>query len=148
MSNEPFGTESIERYLVARGYRYYRGHHDGEFFFILTAGHERLHVHLEIPTPDRDVFTIRVMPAYFYPAAERVRLETITDTWNRENRRVNANVYESCDQTRIGVVAGNSYSVGASMPFDEFAELADSTIQSAIKLFAQISHAAEWKDAG
>jgi hypothetical protein len=88
------------------------------------------------------------MPATFYPAADRARLQTFTDQWNRESRGVNATVYESCDQTRIGVVAENSYPLAATMPFDEFAELADSTIRSAIKLFAKMTPAAEWKDAG
>jgi hypothetical protein len=44
----------IEEYLRARGVRYFRGHHDDEYFFLvdfqsdfcLDASHGRLHVHL------------------------------------------------------------------------------------------------------
>lgn len=139
MSNEPFGTELIERYLLARGRRYFRGHHDGEYFFILTVGHERLHVHIELSSADCDTFTVRVVPAYFFPAADRARLMSFADKWNRDSRATRAIVHESCDKSRIGVTAENSYPLATTMPFDEFAGLADNTIRSAVKLFAEIT---------
>ncbi|EPZ63722.1 hypothetical protein TBKG_02848 [Mycobacterium tuberculosis '98-R604 INH-RIF-EM'] len=70
---EPLSTNLIERYLRARGRRYFRGHHDAEFFFVANA-HLRLHVHLEISPAYRDVFTIRVSPAYFFPATDHTRV--------------------------------------------------------------------------
>src|ERR1700756_1471584 len=121
MSNESFGTDLIERYLLARGRRYFRGHRDGEYFFILTVDHERLQVHIEISPADGDSVTVRVTPANFFPAADRARLTTFADKWNTEARGTRAVVYESCDQTRIGVVAENSYRLAASTPFEEFA---------------------------
>ena len=148
MSTEPFDAELIERYLLSRGRRYFRGHHDAEYFFILTVGHDRLHVHLEIPPADPHVFTIRVMPANFYPAGDRLRLQTFTDDWNRQDRQVKATMFESCDQSRIGVVAENSYPFAASMRFDEFAEFADSTITSAVILFTEMTPTPALKDAG
>src|ERR1700746_2535709 len=108
MSNESFGTELIERYLLARGRRYFRGQHDGEYFFILTVGHTRLHVHIEVPPADQDTVKVRATPAISYPAADRARLMTIADKCNAETRQAQAVVYESCDQTRIGVVAEQS----------------------------------------
>jgi hypothetical protein len=139
MSNESFGTELIERYLLARGRRYFRGQHDGEYFFILTVGHTRLHVHIEVPPADQDTVKVRVTPANFYPAADRSRLMTIADKWNAETRQAQAVVYESCDQTRIGVVAEQSYRLAPGMRFEEFSGLADNTIRSAVKLFADMT---------
>src|SRR5262249_39987876 len=143
MSNETFGTDLIERYLLARGRRYFRGQHDGEYFFILTVGHARLHVHIEVPPADQDTVKLRVTPANFYPATDRSRLMTIADRWNAEARRTRAVVYESCDQTRIGVVAEESYTLAPSMPFEEFTGLADNTIRSAVKLFADMTPGVE-----
>ena len=60
MRTEPSGTELVERYLRTRRLRYFRGRHDREFFFILTVGHERLHVHLEIAPGSRDILTVRI----------------------------------------------------------------------------------------
>jgi len=142
MSSESFGTELIERYLLARGRRYFRGQHDGEYFFILTVGHARLHVHVEVPPADQGTVKVRVTPANFYPVADRARLMTIADKWNAD-ARTRAVVYESCDQTRIGVVAVESYRVAPSMPFEEFSGLADNTIRSAVKLFAEMTSGVE-----
>ena len=137
MTTEPFGTELIERYLRARKLRYFRGCHDGEFFFLLTVGHERLHVHLEAAAADH--VTVRVTPANFFPAADRPRLQQFIDNWNVESRRATAIVHESSDPTRIGVVVENSYPIGRGMQLEDFAGLADNTIRSAIKLFAEIT---------
>jgi hypothetical protein len=137
------GTELIERYLLARGRRYFRGHHDGEYFFIVTVGHERLHVHLEISPADPDTLTVRITPAYFFPATDRARLLQFADKWNRPDRRATAIVYESCDQTRVGVAVQASYSLAPDVAFGEFADMADETIRSAVQLFTEMTPAAE-----
>lgn len=93
---EPLSTNLIERYLRARGRRYFRGHHDAEFFFVANA-HLRLHVHLEISPAYRDVFTIRVSPAYFFPATDHTRLAEIVNAWNLQNHEVTAIVHGSSD---------------------------------------------------
>jgi hypothetical protein len=147
MRSESSGTELIERYLLARGRRYFRGHHDGEYFFILTVGRERLHVHLEISPADRHMLTVRTTPAYFFPAADGARLRQFADDWNRSDRRATAIVFESCDQTRVGVVAEDSYSLGPDVPFGEFAEMADDTIHSAVRFFTEMTAAAAPKPA-
>lgn len=104
---EPLSTNLIERYLRARGRRYFRGHHDAEFFFVANA-HLRLHVHLEISPAYRDVFTIRVSPAYFFPATDHTRLAEIVNAWNLQNHEVTAIVHGSSDPHRIGVAAERS----------------------------------------
>jgi hypothetical protein len=137
---KPMRTEMIERYLRARGRRYFRGQHDGEYFFILTVG-QRLHVHIEVPPSDRDRVTVRVTPTSFFPAAEVARLSTFADTWNEGSRPTRAVVYESCDRNRIGVAAENSYPLAPNVSFEEFADLADGTIASAVALFAEMTPA-------
>jgi hypothetical protein len=139
---KPMRTEMIERYLRARGCRYFRGHHDADYFFILTVGHERLHIHIEIPPADRHSVTFRATPSCFYPAAESARLRSFAGKWNKESRPTRAVVLESCDQNRIGLAAENSYHLAAEVPFEEFADLADSTIRSAVALFAEMPTAA------
>jgi hypothetical protein len=143
MGNASLAVEVIERYLRARGRRYFRGHHDSEFFFVLPAGHERLHVHIEIPPADRDSVTVRVTPPCFFPAAEVARLRAFADTWNDESRPTRAVVYESCDRNRIGVAAESACPIAPSVPFEEFAGLADNTIRSAVTLFAEMTPATE-----
>ena len=140
---KPMRTELIERYLRARGRRYFRGHHDGDYFFILTVGHERLHVHIEIPPTDRHSVKVRATPSCFFPAAASARLRSFADRWNEESRLTYAVVHGSCDQNRVGVAAENSYYLAPNVPFEEFADLADSTIRSAVALFAQMTPATE-----
>jgi len=162
MSTQPCGADLIDRYLFARGHRHFRGHHDGEYFFILSVGHgslsaphvpERLHVHFEVSGPDRDTVTVRITPACFFPAADRDRLLAVTERWNRENEQITALVFESCDQSRIGVAAENSWPMAGTMPFDGFADAADNTIRSAVELLTEVTSGARplgtWlKDAG
>src|SRR6516225_8098889 len=71
MTSEPLCANLIERYLCARGSRYFRGQHDGEFFYVANTRPRRLHVHLEICPTHGDVLMIRVTPACFFPATDR-----------------------------------------------------------------------------
>ncbi len=139
---EPLNANLIERYLCTRGRRYFRGRHDGEFFFVADAHPRRLHVHLEIPPGQTDVFTIRVAPACFFPAADHVRLAQFADTWNEQNREVTAIVHGSSDPQRIGVAARQSV-IGDRFHFDDFAAFVDRTISAAIDLFGELTPVAE-----
>lgn len=141
-------SELIELYLHSRGLRYFRGHHDGEYFFILTVGHERLHVHLEILPGSGDVLAVRVVPGHFFPAADRERMISFARSWNAESRRAEVIVHESSDPNRIGVAAENSCPIADGIDAEAFADFADKTIRSAIKLFAELTPGAELKDAG
>jgi hypothetical protein len=136
-------TESIERYLRTRRLRYFRGHNDGEYFFILTLEHQRLHVHLEISRAGSEVLTVRITPSCFFPAAHRERLRSVIDHWNSEGRATTAIVHESSDPMRIGVVAEDSRPIDRSTSYDELANFADETIESAVELFGELMPAAE-----
>jgi hypothetical protein len=135
---EPLSTNLIERYLCSRGRRYFRGRHDGEFFFVLNSD-RRLHVHLEIPALHPDVFTIRVTPACFFPAAEHRDLLHFADTWNEQNRDVTAIVHASSDPLRIGVTAEQSRWIGERVRFDDFAAFADRATTAAVDLFSGLT---------
>lgn len=140
MTNEPMCANLVERYLRVRGRRYFRGHHDGEYFFVIGTN-RRLHVHLEISPAHGDVLIIRVTPGYFFPATERPWLVHFSDTWNRQDREVTAIVHGSSDPQRIGVVARRSHWVRRNVSFDEFAVFVDHTIADATDLFDELSPA-------
>jgi hypothetical protein len=142
MNTEPIGTALIERYLRTRRLRYFRGRHDGEYFFILTVDRERLHVHLESTCGHLEMFTIRVTPACFFPIEHRGWLMRFADQWNRNNQWAKAVLHGSSDPNRIGVVAENSYPLAETIRFNNFASFVDHTIASAIELFGEILPAA------
>ncbi len=142
MSSEPLGAELIESYLQIRGSRYFRGRHDGEFFYLANTRPRRLHVHLET-SPGQDVLVIRVAPASFFPAAQRSSLAQFVDTWNSQNREVTAVLHDSSDPERVGVLAHRSQWVPGTASFDDFATFVDGTLADAIELFGQLSHVAD-----
>jgi hypothetical protein len=143
MTTEKSGADLIERYLRTRRLRYFRGQHDGEYFFILGRDHKPLHVHLEIPREGADGYRVRVTPGYFFPAMCRARLSAFVDTWNRTDRWTKAVVHESCDPTRIGVRADNAPTLPRATQVDEFAGFVDRTIESAIQFFAELTPVVE-----
>jgi hypothetical protein len=138
MTTDPRCANLIERYLRTRGSRYFRGAHDGEYFYVAKTRPRQLHVHLEISPEHDDVVTIRVAPACFFPATDRPRLAHFADEWNRQNREVIAIVQGSSDPQRIGVVARRSQWIRESVAFDDFASFVDHTIADAIDLFGQL----------
>lgn len=140
---EPSGADLIETYLESRGSRYFRGHHDGEFFYVANTRPRRLYVHLEICPTHGDMLLVRVAPACFFPAAERARLTQFADTWNHQRREVTATVHDSSDPQRIGVVARRSQWIRQGVSFDDFASSVDATLADAIDLFAQLAPTAE-----
>lgn len=135
---EPLSTSLIERYLYSRGKRYFRGRHDGEFFFVANAYPRRLHIHLEISHEHPDVFTIRVTPAYFFPAADQARLARFAHLWNDRNRAVTATMHASSDPQRVGVTADNSQWIPGLIRFNEFADSVDRVLDSAVDLFGEL----------
>ena len=143
MTSEPLCANLIERYLCARGSRYFRGQHDGEFFYVANTRPRRLHVHLEICPTHGDVLMIRVAPARFFPATDRPWLMHFADTWNQQDREVVAIVHGSSDPQRIGVVARRSQWIRGSVDFEDFASFVDAAIADAIELFGQLAPAVE-----
>jgi hypothetical protein len=143
MTNEPRCAGLIERYLCARGIRYFRGAHDGEYFYVANTRPRRLHVHLEVSPTQRDVLMIRVAPACFFPTTDRPWLMHFADTWNQQNREVTAIVHASSDPQRIGVVARRSQWIRDRVSFADFASFVDRAIADAVDLFATLNPAIE-----
>jgi hypothetical protein len=143
MTSEPRCADLIERYLCTRGSRYcdryFRGAHDGEYFYVAKTRPRRLHVHMEVAPTQRDTLTIRVAPACFYPVTDRPWLMHFADTWNQQNREVTAIVHASSDPQRIGVAARRSQWIRAGVSFEDFASFVDRVIADAIDLFAQLN---------
>ena len=142
-SGETLSTELTERYLRSRGIRYFRGQHDGEYFFVADADGRRLHVHLGTSRWHSDVFTIRVTPARFFPAADGARLVELADAWNQQNHEVTVIVHGSSDPQRIGVFARGSRRIRDHIAFDEFGCFADGAIADAIDFFSELAPVAD-----
>ena len=139
MTRAPRCADLTERYLCARGSRYFRGAHDGEYFYVAKTRPRQLHVHLEISPGHDDVLIIRVAPACFFPATDRPLLMHLVDTWNQQHREVTAIVHGSSDPQRIGVVARKSQWIRENVSFDDFASIVDHTIADAIEFFGQLT---------
>ncbi len=139
MTSEPLSATLIQRYMCTCALRFFRGQHNGEYFFVATAYPPRLYVHLEISPSFSDMLIIRVTPTCFFPVADRPWLTHFADTWNRQDRRITAIVHGSSDPQRIGVVARRSQWIRDSVLFDDFASFVDRTIADAIDFFAELS---------
>jgi hypothetical protein len=136
-------TNLIERYLSTSGLRFLRGEHDGEYFCVVDAEPERLHVHLEISPSFDDMLIIRVAPAYSFRAADRPWLTRLADTWNQQNRKVTAILHGCFDPRRVGLVARRSRWIQESISFEEFASFVNRTIAEAVDLFAEATAVVE-----
>ncbi|WP_328355160.1 hypothetical protein OG976_24975 [Mycobacterium sp. NBC_00419] len=130
-----FGAELIERYLRTRQVRYFRGHHDDEFFFLVNAYHGRLHVHLEPCGPDRRMVKISITAERYYPAAARATVAALAAQWNRCDPPATAVVFASSDPRLVGVAAQRRYNGSVDT---DFGAVVDDTIQSAIDLFGRL----------
>lgn len=116
------------------------GSADTETTYAMWERRLRLHVHLEISPAYRDVFTIRVSPAYFFPATDHTRLAEIVNAWNLQNHEVTAIVHGSSDPHRIGVAAERSL-IRDRIRFDDFATFVDNAVSAATELFGQLTAA-------
>lgn len=133
MASDLVGAALIEAYLRARQVRYFRGHHDDEFFFLINAYHGRLHVHLEVPATDREIITINIAGERYYPATLRGRLAGLVDEWNGATPWARAALVASSDPNLLGIAADNRYSRKSG----DFATVVDHTLQSAVELFGR-----------
>ena len=135
-------SQLIEDYLRAKGVRYFRGHHDDEYFFlvdVLTAGwHGRLHVHLE-GGRSREV-AVSITPGRYFPADRRGRLGELADRWSAGFTGARVVFQPSSDPALVGVLACN-----LDRPADEEAlgEFVDGTVASAVELFVAMMQATE-----
>jgi len=144
MTSEPLCADLIERYLCTRGSRYFRGQHDGEFFYLANTRPRRLHVHVEISPGHHDVLIIRVAPSCFFPTADRPWLTHLADTWNQQDHGITAVVHgSSSDPERIGIIARRSQWIRGGVAFEDFATFVDRTIAAAIEFFGELTPVVE-----
>jgi len=139
MTSQTLCTDLIERYLSARGLRFLRGDHDGEYFCVVDARPGRLHVHLTMSPSFGDVLVLSVTPSRFSPVTDRAGLTNFADTWNRRNRGVTAIVHGSADSGHVGISARRSQWIREDISSEDFACFVDRTIAAAIELFGQLT---------
>jgi len=132
----------IEDYLHSRGVRYFRGHHDNEYFFLvdfLAGAHRgRLNVHLELCGAALDAVSVSIAPDRYYPADKRERFTELAARWNAGGV-VEAVVHESSDPRLIGVLARSLHRPTGLADLTDFVE---GVVTSAIELFGGMSAAA------
>jgi hypothetical protein len=132
--NTATGTQLIESYLSTRQMRHFRGHHDDEYFFLVSAYHGRLHVHLRPCGPSGAAVQISITAERYYPAGQRSRVAALVEQWNDTAPRVTAAVFESSDPRLVGVLAERRYRAGDT----QFGPFVDQAVQSAIDLFGRL----------
>lgn len=133
--------------LRAKGVRYFHGHHEQEYFFLLDfLGHGagparpgKLHIHLDRGGPTGDEVTVTVTPDRFYPAAAGVRLTELADRWSAGLPGAKVSVHPSSDPALVGVVAATTARPGRVA--DLTAQL-DTTVAAALDLFARMGEIA------
>lgn len=139
----------IEDYLRARGVRYFRGHHDDEYFFLVDfavgAYRGRLNVHLEVGGADRDAVLISITPDRYYPASLREHIGEMAANWNSGTPPVQAVVHDSCDPLLVGLSALGRYRQSDAVGLADFA---DAAVGAAIELFGAVPGVAVLRDAG
>ncbi|BBY61407.1 hypothetical protein [Mycolicibacterium sarraceniae] len=128
------GARLIKSYLSTRQLRHFRGHHDDEYFFLVSANHGRLHVHLQPCGPSGAAVQVTITGERYYPAEQRCRVASLVDQWNDSAPRVSAAVFESCDPRLVGVLAERCYRGGDV----EFGPSVDQAVQSAVDLFGRL----------
>lgn len=134
-------SELIQGYLRKRGVRYFRGHHDDEYFFlvdVLVDGrHKRLNVHLQA---SGELVQVSIAPDRYYAASARGRLEEFAARWNAEYPGAEVLIHGSSDPSRVGVSVHDS--IG---PVDivGLSTLVDHAIAGAIELFAGMRRVAD-----
>jgi hypothetical protein len=128
-------NELIEEYLRARGVRYFRGHHDDEYFHLVHTRTARLHVHLEVCGDDRDGVQVSITGDRYYPAGHSEQLQQVIARWNAECHDIGAVAQESSDPHLVGVATGSRY---RGMDPGQFGAFVDGCIAAASELFGRI----------
>ena len=130
----------IKDYLRAKSVRYFRGHRDEEYFFLVDfpvdAVHGRLHVHLAVSPLLRDTIQISITPDRYYPADTRDRLSGLAARWTADGEGAEAIVHDSCDPSLVGVSVEDFFRPISAAGLAGFV---DQTIASAIELFEQVT---------
>lgn len=130
----------IEDYLLAKSVRYFRGHRDDEYFFLVDspvgAVRGRLHVHLAVSGPLRDTVQISINADRYYPADKRDRLSGLAARWTAGGQGAAAIVHDSCDPSLVGVSVEDFFRPISAAGLAGFV---DQMIASAFELFEQVA---------
>jgi hypothetical protein len=129
----------IEDYLRASSVRYFRGHHDDEYFFLadfLAGTHQvRLHVRLGVGH-DRGEVELVITPDRYYPGARRERIATAAAQWGSSVPGVQVELHQSADPALVGVVVGSRCRPAG---IAELTGFVDRTVAAAVDFFAALS---------
>lgn len=130
----------IEEYLRARGVRYFRGHHDEEYFYLVdhvVGPHRvRLNVHLAVCDADRGGVELSITPDRYFPVQYRKRLEDLVDRHDVGAPAVRSVVHDSCDPRLVGVVAHGRLRPADSAALGGFVEAA---VTGSVDLFGSMA---------
>ena len=130
----------IKDYLRAKSVRYFRGHRDDEYFFLVdspvVAVHGRLHVHPAVSSLLRDTVQISITPDRYYPADKRDRLSGLAARWTAGGQGAEAIVHDSCNPSLVGVLVEDFFRPISAAGLAGFV---DQTIASAFELFEQVT---------
>ena len=147
-------NRQIEEYLRGRGVRFFRGHHDDEYFFLVDflsdAYRGRLHVHLEACDAEPGTVLVTISPDRYYPVHNADRLRDLTGRWNAPKPAAEAVVHGSSDPALVGVSARTRIPASDLPALTEHVEAA---VAAAVDLFGQLAglptdQAAVLRDAG
>jgi hypothetical protein len=147
-------TRQIEDYLRARGVRYFRGHHDDEYFYLVDflsgAYRGRLNVHLEACDAQPGTVLVTISPDRYYPVQKADRLGDLAGRWNAGDPAAAAVVHGSSDPALVGVYARTRIQASDLPALTEHVEAA---VAAAAELFGQVealptAPAAVLRDAG
>lgn len=142
-------SDLIAECLRAKGVRYFHGHHDHEYFFLLdyldqqatdhsaTFRHGKLHVHVDQSGVPGEI-TVTVTPDRYYPAASRAPLTEMAQCWSAGGMGT-ATVHSSSDPHVVGVAVR---AVGRPTTAAELTALVDCTVAAALDLFGRMRRAA------
>jgi hypothetical protein len=123
----------IEDFLRTRGARYFRGHHDDEYFFLVDfVRHRKGHLNVHLEPGDRDSVHVSVTADRYYPAEQRARLGEIVARWNADTPALSATIHDSCDPRLVGLLASGEY-----RPADltDLTGFVDAAVAGAVTLF-------------
>jgi hypothetical protein len=136
----------IEDYLRARGARFFRGHHDDEYFFLadVASGADfpsgtyrvRLNVHLEACDTEPGTVLVTLSPDRYYSVQNYERLRDLAGRWNAAHRSEEAVVHGSSDPALVGVFA-RSRIQACELPV--LTDRVDAAIVAAAELFRQVA---------
>ena len=144
----------IEDYLRARGVRFFRGHHDDEYFYLVDflsgAYRGRLNVHVEACDAEPGTVLVTISPDRYYPVCNADRLGDLAGRWNAGNPAAEAVVHGSSDPALVGVFARSRIQAPDLPALTEHVEAA---VAAAADLFGQVAalpvaHTAGLRDGG